>query len=134
MTVRLPYWRVQDGKPPGSGPWWQLYEEGFAQDCETLLLGSENGHQARSWEGWLEWCRTPRAWLAAEFLKTVIGGRPVNAFFGSWFEIERMKETGYFLGYEVIRELAKRLDLRGIALLEDVEGSLRPILEQMCQP
>lgn len=127
-------WRAQEGKSPGSGPWWQLYEEGFAQYCETLLLGSENWHQARSWEGWLEWCRTHRAWLAAEFLKTVIAGRPVNAFFGSWFEIEGMKETGYFLGYEVIRELAKRLDLRVIALLEDVEGPLRPILEQMCWP
>jgi len=126
-------WRAQARKIAGSGSWWQLYEEGFAQYCEALLLGSENWHQAVNCEGWLEWCRAHRAWLAAEFLRTVETGQPVWAFFGSWFEIEGMKETGYFLGYEVVRELAKRLDVRAIALLEDVEGHLRPILEQMCQ-
>lgn len=124
------YWRVQSGRSIGNGPWWQLYEEGFAQHCESLLLGSENWHQTTDCEGWLEWCRAHKGWLAAEFLSTVDAGRPVNAFFGSWFEIEGVSETGYFLGYEVIRELARDLDLRALALLEDVEGCLRPILER----
>lgn len=122
------WWRTQDGKPAGRGPWWQLYEEGFAQYCEALLLGAGNWHQANGCEGWLEWCRAHKGWLAAEFLRTVDAGQPVHAFFGSWFEIEGMKETGYFLGYEVVRELARGLDWQAIALLEDVEGHLRPVL------
>ncbi|MCX8066522.1 MAG: hypothetical protein N3B68_01630 [Anaerolineae bacterium] len=122
-------WRAHNGKLTGSGSWWQLYEEGFAQYCETLLLGSENWHQAIGCPGWLEWCWARKEWLAAKFLRTVDAGHPVNVFFGSWFEIEGMRETGYFLGYEVIRELVKDRDLRTIALLENIEGQLRPILE-----
>lgn len=124
------HWRTKSGKPAGSGPWWQLYEEGFAQYCETLLLGAEKWHQATGCEGWLEWCRAHKGWLAAEFLRTVDAGQPIRAFFGSWFEIEGVRETGYFLGYEAVRELAEGLDLQTIALVEDVEGCLRPILER----
>ncbi len=124
------YWRAQSGKPAGSGPWWQLYEEGFAQYCETLILGSENWHQVCGDKNWLEWCRARKGWLAAEFLRRADAGLPVNTFFGSWFEIEGMRETGYFLGYELIRALVEEMDFQAAALLEDVEGRLRPILER----
>jgi len=129
------HWRTQRGKSIGSGAWWQLYEEGFAQRCETLILGSAAWHQAggSSNSDWLEWCQEHRDWLAAEFLRTVDAGDPVSAFFGSWFEICGKSETGYFLGYEAVRELGKRFDLKEIALLENVEVYLRPILEQMIE-
>ncbi len=126
------YWRAQHGKPIGSGPWWQLYEEGFAQYCEGLILGSESWHQAgKGGSGWLDWCQSRKAWLAAEFVKRVDAGEPVVPFFGSWFEICGQSETGYFLGHEVIKELAKGRSLKEIALLEDVEICCRSVLEQM---
>ena len=55
--------------------------------------------------------------------------KPVSAFFDSWLEICGKSETGYFLGYEAIDELKKRFDLKEIALLENVEAYLRPVLE-----
>ncbi len=126
-------WRTRHAKPIGSGPWWQLYEEGFAQTCESRILDTEVGHQSRSSQAgdWLAWCREHAAWLAAEFLRTVDAGSPVTAFFGSWYEISGRSETGYYLGREVIKQLEKRSALQEVALLEDIEAAARPILENM---
>jgi hypothetical protein len=126
-------WRSQHGKPTGSGPWWQLYEEGFAQDCESRLLDPDEVHQARSGRAgdWLAWCRAHQDWLAAEFLRTVNAGRPVTDFFGSWFEIQGYSETGYFLGQAVIQQLEKQLNLQEIALLDEIQAAFQPILEKM---
>lgn len=124
-------WRAQHGKAEGGGAWWQLYEEGFAQYCQMLILGREIWHQAIHQEGWLEWCQAHKGRLAAEFLRCADSGSPPTAFFGSWFEIEGQRETGYFLGYQAIEELRKQLTLEEIALLEEIEAHLRPILEKM---
>jgi len=125
------HWRRQVGKSRGSGPWWQLYEEGFAQHCEQLIAPAPRWRQARGDDRWLEWCQSHEGWLAREYLKAVDAGESVSAFFGSWFEICGRSETGYFLGYKAIESLKRRLDLKEIALLENVEDDLRPILEQM---
>jgi hypothetical protein len=127
------HWRARNGKPSGSGPWWQLYEEGFAQRCEDRICSDYTWHQAGSETGddWLTWCREHKSWLAAEFLKTVDENKTVAPFFGSWFNIHGKIETGYFLGYEVIKELEKSLRLQEIALLDDYEMAFRQILQQM---
>lgn len=128
------HWRIQHKKSRESGPWWQLYEEGFAQHCEKLIMDSDAWHQASGDDkDWLDWCQRHKGWLAAEFIRTVDAGKPVSAFFGSWFEISGKSETGHFLGYEAIKGLAKRFDLQEIALLENVEVYLRPVLEQMME-
>ncbi len=124
------HWRAQHGKPLGDGPWWQLYAEGFAQRSDCILLETNVPHEARADREWLPWCQARRGWLAARFLETVDAGEPVTPFFGSWFEIEGRRQTGYFLGGEAILELEKRFSLKEIALLDDVERWLRPILEQ----
>ena len=124
------HWRNRNGKPMASGPWWQLYEEGFAQYCESLLLDSGIWHQMKD-DDWFDWCQRHKSWLAAEFMRTVEVGKSVSSFFGSWFEICGRRETGYFLGYEVISELTKRFDLKEIALLDHVEVYLQPVLIQM---
>ena len=126
-------WRARSEKTIGSGPCWQLYEEGFAQTCESRVLETEIVHQVNSSQAvdWLAWCQSHSAWLAAEFLRTVDAGSPVSAFFGSWFEISGRSETGYFLGQEVVKELEKQMSLKDIALLEPVETAVRPILERM---
>ncbi len=124
-------WREQNGKPMGSGPWWQLYEEGFAHFCERLLSGLDSWHQERGDSNWLDGCREHRNWLAAEFLQRVDAGKSVADLFGSWFEIGGKKETGYYLGGEAIGKLAEKLGLKEIALLDDPEVCLRPVLEEM---
>jgi hypothetical protein len=127
------YWRDRCEKSLGAGPWWQLYEEGFAQRCETLLRDSENWHQNSGINGrnWHAWCRENQAWLSAEFLKTVDANQPVTPFFGSWFDVRGKRQTGYFLGHAVIVALEQTYDWKEIALLDDFEGVFRPILEEM---
>jgi hypothetical protein len=126
-------WRAKSGTPTGSGPWWQLYEEGFAQECESRILDTDAVHQAGSGqeEDWLAWCRESRSWLAAEFLHRMDADQEIKDFFGSWFEIHGHSETGYFLGQELIRELEKQSPLQEIALLEDIAAVARPILEKI---
>ncbi len=127
------HWRSRSGRPMDSGPWWQLYEEGFAQRCESLILQAESWHQAgqKTDDDWLGWCENHLGWLAAEFLRSVDAGLPATPFFGSWFDICGRSGTGYYLGCQVIKELEQHLDLRDIALLDCVEGCSRPIVEQM---
>ena len=113
----------------GSGPLWQLYTEGFAQWCEHLMLGRPTWHmQDEEEEDWLGWCQENRGWLAAEFLRRVNEGKGVRPFFGSWYDLHGYKQTGYFLGHELVKILAVRNSLREIALLEDFAGPLRQLL------
>ena len=51
-----------------------------------------------------------------EYLIRVEKGEPVHDFFGSWFNIQGKKQTGYFLGHEIIRALEGTYSLREIAL------------------
>jgi len=96
-------------------PLFQLYSEGFAQRCEHKILGRETWHMAQDKE-WLVWCEQNKSWLAKEFLRRLEKQVSVNDFFGSWFNIQGRKQTGYFLGHAFIRELEKTYGLREIAL------------------
>lgn len=124
------HWRRQHRKTIGRGAWWQIYEEGFAQYCEGVILGAPTWHQARE-EDWLAWCRHHRGELARRFLRGVDSAESLAPLFGSWLAVEGRRETGYYLGWELIGELHKRLDLKSIALLDDPQGQLRPLLEEM---
>jgi len=121
--------RAQNKRRFGSDAWWQLYTEGFAQHCESLI--NESSHQETQDDDWLEWCQQNKSRLAADFIRAVDEEQPVNAFFGSWFEIEGHSETGYFLGHEVIKGLVKKMSFHEIALLDDFDKQSRRILEGM---
>lgn len=121
--------------PLGTGPWWQLYSEGFAQRCEHLTLGYDLWHMKVSNQGqnWLTWCRRNKASLAAEFIDRVNSNEPVNDFFGSWYDIDGYSETGYFLGHEIIVEMNAELPLSKVALLEGPEYGTKEIVERMAK-
>jgi hypothetical protein len=123
--------RAQSRKTFGSDAWWQLYTEGFAQECEALI--HDSSHQGAQDNDWFTWCQANQSRLAAAFLQAADEGKPVNTFFGSWFEIEGHSETGYFLGHEVIKALGRQLSFREIALLDDFDACSRRILERMKQ-
>jgi hypothetical protein len=123
--------RAKDGDATGSGAWWQLYEEGFAQRCESRILGKDTWHQAGKSEDWISWCKSHQGWLAAEFLKAVDAGGPIAPFFGSWYDVKGKIETGYFLGHEAIRELEGTLGFEEIARLDNIERFMKPILKNM---
>jgi len=126
------YWRKLYGKVKESGPWWHIYEEGFAQYCEGLIIGN-SFHQTRNDKNWLKWCREHETWLASQFLLTVKQDKPVTPFFGSWFNIEGRIETGYFLGHQLIQELAKKMSLKEIALLDNIEQYVKPVIQRISE-
>ena len=126
------HWRAEQGLPDGTGPWWQLYTEGFAQRCEHLIHGRDTWHMASgSRSGWLSWCHDHQRWLAAEFLRAVDAGESVRPFFGSWYDIQGRKQCGYFLGHELIRRLQASMSIKEIALLADDDPRLRRGLEEL---
>lgn len=98
-------------------PLFQLYSEGFAQRCEHMILEQETWHQAKN-KSWVSWCRLNKDRLAQEFLKRTEKGESVRDFFGSWFDIEGKKNTGYFLGHEFIRDLENAYALKEFALFK----------------
>lgn len=125
------YWMEENGRAIGEGPWHQLYVEGVAQYMEHLVLGRDTWHMIGGSSDWLTWCEAHLSWLADEFLRVVAAGESVRPFFGSWFDIRGYKQTGYFLGCELIHRLAARLSLHEIALLPGVEVTLRSELENL---
>jgi hypothetical protein len=100
----------------GEGPYWRLYEEGFATGCE-FLLGTIGSHrdQPRGAD-WLATCRRNRERLAALFLHDVAARRSTTRFFGSWYRVFGQVETGYYLGCELIREWEAKSPIEEIAL------------------
>jgi len=125
-------WRKQVEGPDEEANWWQLYTEGFAQFCEGVILGKPSWHmQSVPEEQWQNWCRDNLNWLASEFLRRIDQGEDMRPFFGSWFNLRGQKQTGYFLGYELIKRLHEQMSLHEIATLNDIESNLRPLLFQL---
>jgi hypothetical protein len=123
--------RAQAGLPSGEGPWWDLYTEGMAQRCEHLIAGEESWHMTAQNRDWLDWCRQEESWLAQEFLNVVEAGEDTRIFFGSWFDVRGYKQTGYYLGHEVVRWLEAQMSLTEIATLEDIEAQFFNVLTSM---
>jgi len=125
-------WRKQADIANEENRWWQLYTEGFAQRCESVILGRPSWHmRADPEKHWGEWCEQNIGWLAAEFLRRVDQGEDMRPFFGSWFDIHGYKQTGYFLGHELIKTLQEQMSLKEAAILTNIESNLRPLLTQM---
>jgi hypothetical protein len=114
-------WRLKKGLRgivgPG-GPYWQLYEEGFATECERRT--DPRSFRARTGRAdWLPWCEDHRSWLATRFLHDARTRRSIRPFFGSWFNIRGYIECGYYLGAEVIREWTRTESLKDVATLSE---------------
>ncbi len=125
-------WRSEYGATFASGPWWQLFCEGFAQRCEHVILGEDTWHEQAGLndDGWLAWCEQQTRWLAAEFLRRVDNQDDMRPFFGSWFDIQGWRQCGYFLGHELIRTLEHEASLKEIAIRDDIEDLCRSVLVQ----
>jgi hypothetical protein len=52
----------------------------------------------------------------------------VRPFFGSWYDLQGYKQTGYFLGHELVKALTASKSLREVALLQDYARLLRQLL------
>ncbi|MHA1775586.1 MAG: hypothetical protein ACTSWC_02360 [Promethearchaeota archaeon] len=113
-------WRNQSqlpNKPVGNDSYWNLYEEGFAMRAEHKILNRESFHEAEGQDNWVEWCHQHRNWLAKEYLNAVEDKEKIRKFFGSWYDIKGYKQTGYFLGHEILKDWESSMSFREIALL-----------------
>ncbi|HLY76481.1 MAG TPA: hypothetical protein VKT21_01190 [Thermoplasmata archaeon] len=112
-------------------PYWQLYEEGFATECERNIDDPKVFQRRTGRSGWLPWCQKHQAELAGQFLRDVRARRSVRRFFGSWYNIQGYTQSGYYLGAEAVRELKKSYSLTQIARLQrrEVRRRMRRILE-----
>ncbi|MBI5090918.1 MAG: hypothetical protein HZB26_00575 [Candidatus Hydrogenedentes bacterium] len=128
-------WRQRAGLNDGEGPFWRLYQEGFAQHCEHLIAGATSWHMQATTGGWLEWCDDHLPFLAREFLAAVANDDPTRRFFGSLPDnvIDGYRQTGYYLGCEVIRRLYDHLSVREAALLasHDVNELVIQVLTEL---
>ena len=124
-------WRREAGLELGEGPWWQLYEEGFAQACEVLITGTWHETKGNVSQDWLKACRENKSILAEEFLSRVNQGQEFRDFFGSWYDVAGIPQAGYFLGSQIMRPLIEQEGAEQTALLVDLEAALRPALEVM---
>ena len=122
--------RSDSGIRKGEGPIWRLYLEGFACYCEQTLRGTRRPHESYGINppDWVEWCSSNRGMLAREFLDRVDSEADIRDFFGSWYELYGYRQTGYYLGQEVVRNMANTRGLLEIATLDSVDRECRHIL------
>jgi hypothetical protein len=102
----------------GRGPWWSLYEEGFATRCELKVGPPGRLHSTVGKADWLPWCRANQRRLARAFLNTVERRRSTRQFFGSWYPFRGHIESGYFLGSEIVRDWEAKSSLSSIGRWE----------------
>lgn len=125
--------RKDNGIPVGSGPLWDLYEEGFAEHFESIALGAERWHQSAGQHGWLEWCSRNIKRLSRIFLEDMKSSKGTQRFFGSWYDLEGWKETGYFLGGTIMRMLNLPLENAALLTEEDVRKKFTAILIELAE-
>lgn len=125
--------RERAGIEMGSGPWWQLFTEGVAMRCEHLVSGGESWHmrERNGSDNWLKWCQANRSRLAALYLEYIDTGQPVRPFFGSWYDIEGYRQTGYFLGHELVKSLEVENVLNDITLWSEDDPRLQSALKSI---
>jgi hypothetical protein len=99
-------------------PLWQLYEEGFAMRCEHVIMDNNSWHQRGESNNWLKWCIENKNKLASKFLYYLDNNIDIKDFFGSWFNVDEYKQTGYFLGHEIIKKWERTLKLNEIAIMD----------------
>jgi hypothetical protein len=115
-------WRLRNGMGGIEGPrspYWHLYEEGFATECERRILDTKTFRMRTGRKDWLPWCESHRSWLAKKFLHDTRARKSIRPFFGSWYNIHGYSECGYFLGAEIIREWTKSASLMEVATLSE---------------
>lgn len=95
----------------------QLYSEGMAMYIEQLLCGDMSFYH-QDVDGWLEWCKINHNKLYKMFLNKIDNNESTHEFFGDWNDIEGKNDVGYYLGCQLIKELAEHYSLKEMVNLD----------------
>ncbi len=89
----------------------RIYVEGFATYMEDVYHGREN-------TDWYQKCEERKEDLKSECLNRFKRGISCRDFYGDWWEVFGISDTGYYLGYQFIKYLLKEYGLVEIASFE----------------
>lgn len=109
---------------------WRIYEEGFAQYYQQKLIGDVADSRGIEW---LKSCIVNKSTLKALYLEALHNkSEGTKHFFGDWFKVMNISDTGYFLGTELIKELNEILSMEQIAKLNfnDIENAVIQFLKK----
>ncbi len=88
----------------------RLYTEGLATYCESFCNGRE-----KSEKSWYESATLVKSQLKSEFLDRLNRqDKTCNDFFGDWYPVMGITEAGYFLGYELIKQITSDYQISDI--------------------
>lgn len=108
---------------------WRIYTEGFAQFFQQKLLNKEADSRGMEWEGI---CGLNEDRLKKLYLEALNDSeKGTNDFFGDWFQVLGLNDTGYFLGKQMIKRLKNNYNFVDIAKLSfpSIEKEVMDYLE-----
>ncbi|MHA1646900.1 MAG: hypothetical protein ACTSVL_04935, partial [Promethearchaeota archaeon] len=95
----------------------------------------ESWHHQLWQKNWIKWCKKNLSYLAQKFLDEFEENRKemIRNFFGCWFDIEGKKQTGYYLGHEIIKFWEEEVDFKEIAMMNmnDIDKKVKNSLEKI---
>ena len=109
---------------------WKIYEEGFAQYYQHLLIGDIADSRGAEW---LKSCIMNKSNLKTLYFEALYNkNEGTKHFFGDWFKVINISDTGYFLGAELIKELNEVYSIEKIAKLNfnDIEDAVIQFLKK----
>ena len=110
---------------------WRIYTEGFAQFFQQKLLNEEIDSRGIEWENACKLNEDRLKELYLEALKDKDKG--TNDFFGDWFQVLGLSDTGYFLGKQMMKKLKNKYNIVDIAKLSfsNIEKEVIEYLERV---
>ncbi len=97
---------------------WDLYEEGFAQYFEEKI---SRYHKDSRGENWSYECEKNEKKLKKLYLEALEDSeKGTRDFFGDWYKVLGISDTGYYMGAKFIEGLNDRYDVKTIAVMDPV--------------
>jgi uncharacterized protein YjaZ len=95
---------------------WRLYTEGFAQFYQIKLTQQENDPRGIEW---IKSCNENINQLKKLYIKALHNKeKGTNDFYGDWWKVIGISDTGYYLGQEFIKLLSKKYSLQKVSTLK----------------
>lgn len=95
-----------------------LYTEGFAQYIESIVTNTDSFQRPENENKDINnYIDNNLVNICKEYKNRIKAGLSVKDFFGSWYTWNGYKMLGYYLGFLVIKDLSKSLNLNEIASL-----------------
>ncbi|MFP4478071.1 MAG: hypothetical protein ACLFPM_01400 [Candidatus Izemoplasmatales bacterium] len=93
----------------------RIYIEGFATYLESILSGTRRRND------WFKACKEKESQLKEELLHRLNHQLSCQDFFGDWYQVFGLSDTGYYLGHQYIKTLMDLYDIEYIAKMPFIQ-------------